>query len=125
VIKKIAVSVVMTVFATACASTNKTTEPASTPAPTKAAAPVKPSQSTTPKAVAKPETKATAAVECIQGKDTRTLHVVSQSPAGCELKYSKFGNTDTAATSSTGLQHCETVRDKIKGNLETAGFKCN
>lgn len=65
------------------------------------------------------------ATQCSKGKDVRTLHVGKKQPAGCELHYTKFNQTETVASSSVGTQHCESVKEKIEKNLKAAGFECH
>ncbi len=65
-----------------------------------------------------------AKAECTHGKDVRTLEVV-KSGQGCELNYTKMGNTNKAATSVKGSTYCHTIFERIKGNLEKSGYKCN
>lgn len=60
---------------------------------------------------------------CKSGSDTRSIDVI-QKDGGCELSYTKFNETTTPATSANGTAHCESVKEKIKGNLESAGFTC-
>jgi hypothetical protein len=46
-------------------------------------------------------------------------------PKGCKLWYTKDGSKTNPASSTKGPGHCETVRDRIRGKLETADFKCS
>jgi hypothetical protein len=46
-------------------------------------------------------------------------------PKGCKLWYTKDGSKTNPASSTKGPGHCETVRDRIRGKLETAEFKCS
>jgi hypothetical protein len=70
--------------------------------------------------------KATAAGEitCKKKEESRTLRLEALQPKGCNLWYSKHGDKDPMATSKSSAEHCEKVRDKIRKNLETAGYKC-
>ncbi|MCB0355794.1 MAG: hypothetical protein KDD40_02245 [Bdellovibrionales bacterium] len=63
-------------------------------------------------------------VECKIKKDIRFLKVVAKEPKGCELIYTKFGKEKTVAESAFGNEHCEKIMQKMQGNLESAGFKC-
>lgn len=65
-----------------------------------------------------------SAVNCEKGADKRKIEVVSKGK-GCEVHYTKGANTETPARSSNGTGHCEKTRDKIKGTLVSAGFKCS
>lgn len=62
-------------------------------------------------------------VSCMMKNDKRDIHVRTVGK-GCELAYSKFGNEEVVATSLTGTEHCQKIADRIQGNLENAGFKC-
>ncbi len=62
-------------------------------------------------------------VSCTMKSDTRTIQL-RKNGGGCELVYSKFGNDEVIATSMAGTEHCQKVADRIKGNLENSGFKC-
>lgn len=64
-----------------------------------------------------------ADVSCKLGEEVRKLEVV-KSESGCTLQYTKAGNTNEIASGGVGSEHCQNVSDKIKGNLESAGFKC-
>ena len=63
------------------------------------------------------------ALKCKLGKDMRNLDV-KPTGKGCELTYTKFGNSKIAASSQYGSGYCQKVQSKIKGRLEQAGFKC-
>ncbi|MBI4403469.1 MAG: hypothetical protein HY537_04875 [Deltaproteobacteria bacterium] len=60
---------------------------------------------------------------CKAEKDERIVEIVETAP-GCELKYTKFGETQVIASSAVGPAHCNRVRDQIKNNLEDFGYKC-
>jgi len=62
-------------------------------------------------------------VSCMMKSDKREIQVKKQG-SGCELAYSKFGNEEVVATSLNGTEHCQKIADRIQGNLENAGFKC-
>lgn len=62
-------------------------------------------------------------ITCKSGNDERVLEN-EVSASKCELRYTKFGQTSTAATGTSDLAHCGRVMDKMKKNLESAGFKC-
>jgi hypothetical protein len=108
-----------------CASGKKDAAPA-TPAAKGAKAT---SKAAPAKATAAPKAADSASgegdsLECSSGADKRTLEVKKTSAAGCELNYTKFGNTAQVASSGSGHEHCESVRDKIKTKLEAAGYSC-
>lgn len=115
---KVASILIISIAFVSCSSKQKNaqTTTATTPA----------TQQETTKANAKKATKPTAAtksVVCKNGSDTRTIEVVAKN-GGCEVAYTKFDQTTNPATSVNGTAHCESVVEKIKGNLETSGFKC-
>lgn len=62
-------------------------------------------------------------VSCMMKNDKRNIQVRSVGK-GCELAYEKFGNEEIVATSLSGTEHCQKIADRIQGNLENAGFKC-
>lgn len=62
-------------------------------------------------------------VSCMMKNDKRNIQVRSAGK-GCELAYEKFGNEEVVATSMNGTEHCQKIADRIQGNLENAGFKC-
>ena len=106
----------------------------STSAPTGAApsASASPSASPSPNAspVAQPQAKSAAPVAsgkemtCSRASEQRKLEVEAVQPKGCTVWYTKFGERSNIASSTVGEAHCNTVRDRIKGNLEAAGFAC-
>ncbi len=64
-----------------------------------------------------------AKVSCKLDKDERVIEKVATT-SGCEVKYTKAGETNVIASSTSGSAHCDQVQGKIKGNLEQHGFKC-
>jgi len=65
-----------------------------------------------------------ATVTCKAAGDERLIEVVSTEGGGCEVKYTKGGAASIVATANSGTDHCQTVADKIKGNLTGAGYAC-
>lgn len=61
---------------------------------------------------------------CSRGGEQRKLEIEVVEPKGCKVQYTKFGERSNVASSTVGSAHCETVRDRIKGNLEGVGFSC-
>lgn len=118
---------IISAFFVSCSSKSKNTSAeatAKTPAKQEAAKATDKKQAKTSTTPAKSATSANASsVVCKNGSDTRTVEVVSKD-GGCEVSYTKFDQTTTPATAASGTEHCANVQDKIKGNLETAGFKC-
>ncbi len=90
------------------------------------------SKKSTEKDAAAKETKAAAtatatkagvgATECKSGTDIRSIEVKTADGAS-EVVYTKFGEAKSIATG--GREHCEAIRDRVKGNLVNAGFTCN
>ncbi len=87
-------------------------------------------ESTTEKAKAKAEdavksAKAAAAgdITCTLGGDTRTIAVKTEGE-GCEVIYTKFNEPASIASGSKGSEHCTTVANRVRDNLQNAGFKC-
>lgn len=79
---------------------------------------------TTEEKKGKVKTAASAdSITCSTGSDIRTIEVVVVGN-GCEVRYAKFGETNTVATSVNGTAHCKTVQERIKNNLEGAGHSC-
>jgi hypothetical protein len=78
----------------------------------------------------KEEAKAEAAemaaskATCTLDQDTRIIEVKKTEAGGCELFYTKFGESKSVASSGFGTQYCEEVKDRIESNLNKAGFTC-
>jgi hypothetical protein len=118
---KIATFIIAAAMLTSCSSK-------ATKHPTAAAAPAaktstKDAKKATPKAEKKAETTQTGSLVCKHGADTRSIEVITKD-GGCEVSYTKDGQSTTPAHSANGTAHCESVKEKIKGNLEGSGFKC-
>lgn len=62
-------------------------------------------------------------VTCKLGGDTRTIGIKSVDE-GCEVIYTKFGESTSIASGSKGSGHCANVVTKVKDNLQNAGFSC-
>jgi hypothetical protein len=78
----------------------------------------------TKKVMATPkEMVAQSSVNCTANSDERILAVVPVEQ-GCELLYTKMGETKTIASASFELSYCEAVQTRISKKLETAGFNC-
>ena len=80
--------------------------------------PVKKKMAPTPK-----DMVAQSSINCSAASDERILAVVPVEQ-GCELLYTKMGETKTIATASFELSYCEAVQTRISKKLETAGFDC-
>lgn len=81
-----------------------------------------PESSATTAASAEP-TSATEAI-CKAGTDERKLAIVAKD-TGCELQYTKAGQTSTIASQIIGNVKCESVMTNIKEKLIAAGYTCN
>ena len=57
------------------------------------------------------------------GDDVRTIAVVKEG-GGCKVDYTKSGATQTIASAAADFNYCQERLDKVRGNLEAAGFKC-
>jgi hypothetical protein len=109
----------MAVVLPACSSVQKKSEPAPAAAAAPAAKPAVPAK------VLK-ETKPVAgapALACEQGTDKRTVLIESKD-GGCEVHYSKFGNSEKIAYSAHSQEYCVEVKEKIRSRLEAAQFTC-
>ncbi len=68
-----------------------------------------------------------ALVTCVNGMETRTMSIGTHDGegGGCEVRYEKNEQaTLVPAYSSFGNEHCLRARDKMRGNLVKAGWKC-
>lgn len=63
-------------------------------------------------------------VTCKMGEETRTL-TVTKDDAGCKTIYNKGGADTEVASGKASGEFCQSTMDKIKGNLENAGYVCN
>lgn len=61
---------------------------------------------------------------CKRESDVREVYIEPVTPLGCKSWYSN-DKSGPVASSVRGLAHCEAVNQKIRTNLETAGFKCD
>ena len=106
-----------------CSSKPKATTTATTAATPAATTETKKSKLTKTTATKAAATAQAGSLVCKSGSDTRTLEVIT-TDGGCELSYTKFDQTSTPAQSGNGTAYCESIKEKIKGNLENSGFKC-
>lgn len=102
-------------FFSACAGAPKPQSAASAPAAVAAPADAKP-------VPAKVE-KAKNLLECAQGEDKRTIAIESKG-SGCEVRYTKFGNSEVVANAVHTPSFCAEVKDKIREHLEAGQFTC-
>lgn len=119
-IRVITATLVCAAFMAGCASKKKVEEAA--PAP---AAQGKKATGAATKAATKAvsDMKTSTETSCKSGSDTRVL-AVKVAGSGCELHYTKFGETNSVASSQNGTEYCQSVLERIKGKLEGAGFTC-
>jgi hypothetical protein len=61
---------------------------------------------------------------CSTDTETRTLSIGEKEGGGCELHYEKHDQIKVVAWGSSGTDHCERARDKIRDELKKAGWKC-
>ena len=114
-----------------CATTGKDSGKKATPQPDA----VKKSQPTSSSAV-KPETTSPEiqkeipekglfkTLTCKLRDHERSLSIQPGDETGCKVIYKKWGNEKQVANARFNLNVCKEVYDKIKGNLEEAGFVC-
>lgn len=126
---KLAALLIVAAFFVSCSSKQKSTTDTTAATPAQAADAKKDEKADAKKDGEKSTAKSAAAASsgamtCKNGSDTRTLEVVAKD-SGCEVSYTKFGETTTPASSVNGTAHCDSVKDRIKTNLENAGFQCS
>lgn len=63
-------------------------------------------------------------ITCSAGSDVRVLEIKPIDEKGCELQYTKNGDTKTVANANFNVSYCETVQNRIFKKLESAGFDC-
>lgn len=68
-------------------------------------------------------TVGTAEVNCKSGSDERKL-AINVKGFGCELNYTKAGETKAIASQINGSEKCEEVITSIKEKLVAAGYTC-
>lgn len=62
---------------------------------------------------------------CASGGDERKLALKSTPSGGCEVLYTKAGNTTSIAHADHETSYCEKALEKTKANLEKAGYNCS
>lgn len=65
-----------------------------------------------------------ATFTCTTGSDERKVEVVKANASECEVYYTKNGNKTRIAHAKYGAQYCSEVANRVKTNLEGAGFTC-
>ncbi|PIR21797.1 MAG: hypothetical protein COV44_11270 [Deltaproteobacteria bacterium CG11_big_fil_rev_8_21_14_0_20_45_16] len=69
------------------------------------------------------ESASAGAMMCVNGADKRSIEN-RRSGAGCEVAYTKAGETRVVADAKADLSYCDKMAEKIKSNLIAAGFSC-
>lgn len=126
------IGVVFAASLAACSSSAKKSTPASAPvaaAATKSTPAAAKKSATTSKAA--PATAANSAVAttegstvtCTSGKVQREITVAAKD-GGCAVNYTKDGSTNEIATGAAGSSKCKDTQEKVKANLEKAGYTC-
>jgi len=102
-------------FSMACAQKAKKTEEEKTAAPAAAS-----TEAQTKSADSESAGKATCKIK----GDERVIEVTKTSDNGCEVTYTKFGESKSVANAQNDMAFCQEKMSQIKGNLESAGFSC-
>lgn len=63
-------------------------------------------------------------VDCASGASTRKISVIDTSEKHCGVVYHRGDEKRTVAYAKFDMSYCDNVQNKIKGNLESAGFNC-
>ncbi|NJL24398.1 MAG: hypothetical protein HC902_03995 [Calothrix sp. SM1_5_4] len=124
------IAVACAAFAVGCSTGKKTADKTAAqnvvaPAQAPATATASTTATQPPDAKSKPaKSEEKPVMTCARGSETRTIRIEDVQPKGCKLWYSTRSETEPTATSSIGPDHCNQVRDRIRQNLESAGFAC-
>jgi hypothetical protein len=113
--KLVIVGTVLTI-SIACSSKSKVSDSSAQNASKKAAA-------TKVQADAAKSTTAASSVTCTHNSEKRTIAVQAKD-SGCEVMYTKMGETKSIATAAHGDKYCQGVVSKIQKNLTGAGYSC-
>ena len=62
---------------------------------------------------------------CSLNDDVRPISVLAGENGGCGVVYNRLGTVKTVAVAENVMEYCDEVQNKIKGNLESAGFNCD
>lgn len=63
-------------------------------------------------------------VTCSTATENRTLAIATKEEGGCELHYEKYGKDKVISWSSISVTPCLNSRNKVRKELEAAGWKC-
>jgi hypothetical protein len=108
----------LTAFTVSCSTGGKKESPPAAPSTES-----KTSTVGTPIPTPLPEKPSGKVVNCKNGLDERVI-AAEPKGTGCQVLYTKSKVSIPTATSTRGTKHCEEVAERMKGNLERAGFKC-
>lgn len=62
---------------------------------------------------------------CKLGSDERVVKRLKPEAGGCQVSYTKLGETKVVADAKNDLVYCDKIMGKIQQNLTQAGFSCN
>lgn len=123
--KQILFLLLLCAFFTSCSSSVKKEQPvAQVPQPAAQKAPV---------VQAKETPSNSTLIECIRKADTRKIEIVNEPTRKiseakivrvCEVNYEKYGRSERVAEAASQKEWCNEVGNRIKSNLEAAGYKC-
>lgn len=65
-----------------------------------------------------------SSAECNHGNEARRIAVIDTAEKHCGVVYTRGGVKKTVAYARNSMAYCDTVLEKIKGNLAAAGFSC-
>jgi len=98
--------------------------PKSSPQPNANIAPGKTDPKSRSKKKGAPGAKQSGAVVCTLDGLTREISVIENSP-GCTVQYTKDGESSEIGRGSSESDFCPNLLNRVKGNLESAGFRCD
>lgn len=61
---------------------------------------------------------------CSSGSDKRIIVTDAKEGGGCDVTYTKDGQSQPVASARNEVEYCDGVVQKMKSTLEGAGFKC-
>ncbi len=61
---------------------------------------------------------------CSSGGDKRVIVTDAKEGGGCDVTYTKDGQSQPVASARNEIEYCDGVVQKMKSTLEGAGFKC-
>ena len=76
-----------------------------------------------PETTAQDVTASTEGAECKSGMAVRKLTVVTKG-TGCEVEYTKDGDTSTIGSAQNDSNYCGMLVSKVRNRLEDSGFTC-